>query len=73
MDQADMVHKANQIAQFFESYPEAEAVAGIEDHLRKFWEPRMRRQIAAYAAEGGTGLRPLVTAAVQRMNERRPA
>ena len=41
----DMLHNANQIATFFASYPHDEAVAGIEDHLRKFWEPRMRNQI----------------------------
>ena len=51
---------ANQIAQFFNSYPREEAVAGVTDHLKKFWEKRMLRQLHAYVAEGGSGLDPLV-------------
>jgi hypothetical protein len=34
-----MVHMANQIALFFASYPHDEAVAGVADHINKFWEP----------------------------------
>ena len=59
-----MVHRANQIALFFSSYPREEAVAGVADHLRKFWEPRMRRQLAQYVADDGAGLHDLVRAAV---------
>jgi formate dehydrogenase subunit delta len=60
MTPAKMVHMANQIALFFAAYPHDEAVAGVADHLKKFWEPRMRAQLLAYLAEGGTGLHPLV-------------
>ncbi len=41
----NMVHMANQIAQFFASYPHEEAVAGVADHIQKFWEKRMRQQL----------------------------
>ena len=44
---------ANQIALFFASYPKDEAVAGVTDHFKKFWEPRMRKQIIEYVAHGG--------------------
>ena len=54
-----MVHMANQIALFFASYPKDEAVAGVTDHLQKFWEPRMRKQITEYVAHGGSGLHEL--------------
>ena len=64
MKPATMVHRANQIALFFSSYPRDEAVAGVADHLKKFWEPRMRRQLAEYIAGGGAGLHPLVLDAV---------
>jgi len=67
MTPANMVHMVNQIALYFASYPEEEAVAGVADHLQKFWEPRMRRQIAAYVAAGGTGLHALVPEAVRRL------
>ncbi len=36
---AKLDHMANQIAAFFRSYPEEEAVAGIHDHIRSFWSP----------------------------------
>ena len=62
-----MVHMANQIALFFESYPKEEAVTSVTDHLNKFWEPRMRRQIIEYAASGGSGLHELVLESVRRL------
>jgi len=59
-----MVHDANQIALFFASYPREEAIAGILDHLKKFWERRMRMQIVDYVAQGGRGLHELAVEAV---------
>jgi formate dehydrogenase subunit delta len=67
MEVEQMVHMANQIALFFESYPREEAVASVADHLQKFWEPRMRRQILEYAASGGPGLHDLVRESVKRL------
>ncbi len=63
-----MVHMANQIALFFASYPRDEAVAGVTDHLQKFWEPRMREQITEYVAHGGHGLHELALEAVTRLH-----
>ncbi len=63
-----LVRMANQIAQFFKSQPHDEAVAGIVDHLRSFWTPKMRRQIADHAAAGGAGLDPLTREAVERLS-----
>lgn len=65
----NMVHRANQIALFFSSYPRDEAIASVTDHLKKFWEPRMRRQIVQYVAEGGTGLHELALEAVRRLKD----
>ena len=62
-----MVHMANQIALYFASYPREEAIAGVADHLRRFWEPRMRKQIVEYAAQGGDGLTELAIEAVKRL------
>lgn len=51
-----LIYMANQIATFFASQPHAAAVAGTRDHIRKFWDPRMRARIAAIVADGGAGL-----------------
>ncbi len=67
MDARRLVRQANQIARFFEAQGEAAAVAGVEDHLRRFWDPRMRDQMAAHLAAGGEGLSPIARAAAARL------
>jgi len=67
MTSKQMIHMANQIAQFFHAYPHDEAVAGVADHLNKFWERRMQAQIFGYADSGGDGLDALVLEAIARM------
>jgi formate dehydrogenase subunit delta len=52
-----LVDMVNDIAAFFHSEPDhAVAVTSIATHLRRFWEPRMRRQIIAHVEAGGHGL-----------------
>jgi len=58
---------ANQIAAFFKSYPHEEAVAGVTDHIKKFWERRMKDQLKNYIATGGSGLDALVLEAVKQL------
>ena len=67
MTNEHMIHMANQIALFFASYPKDEAVAGVTDHLQKFWAPRMRKQIIEYVAHGGSGLHELALEAVKHL------
>ncbi len=67
MDTADIVRMANQIAAFFKSYPHDEAVAGVTTHIKDYWEPRMKKALAAHIAGGGTGLEPLVLEAAARL------
>lgn len=59
-----MVHRANEIARFWAAYPHDEAVKGVSEHLRSFWEPRFRKQLVEYASSGGAGLHELVMEAV---------
>ncbi len=47
-----LVYMANQIGKFFTGQSPATAAEGIEDHLLKFWEPRMRARIVAYLDKG---------------------
>ena len=59
-----MVYMANQIATFFQSQPGPDQAEHVAEHLRDFWEPRMRQQLKTYVAEGGKGLDDLVLRAV---------
>ncbi len=58
-----LAHMANQIANFFRSYPADEACAGIRDHIQAFWTPDMRRAILAEGSHAG--LDPLVVTALR--------
>lgn len=40
-----LAYMANQIGRFFATQKREEAVTGIENHIRKFWDPRMRRTL----------------------------
>ena len=61
---ANLVKMANQISQFFESLSAEAAPQSTAEHLKKFWDPRMRRAIVEYAKSGGEGLRPPAARAV---------
>ena len=62
-----LIHMANQIGTFFRSQGKAKAVPGIADHIRKFWDPRMRAAILAHLDGGGAGLDPEVRDAVETL------
>ena len=62
MNTDHLVQMANRIGEFFQAMPErSEAMAGIATDLKRFWEPRMRHELAAHVdQQGGQGLMPLV-------------
>jgi len=63
-----LVQMANQVASFFASYPEAEAIDGTANHLKAYWDPRMRREMAAHLTDrAGAGLSHIAMEAVKRM------
>ncbi|WP_036255351.1 formate dehydrogenase subunit delta [Methylocapsa acidiphila] len=62
-----LIYMANQIGKFFSAQRHDQAVAGIADHLAKFWDPSMRKKILAHLEHGGEGLDPLVKEAVQKL------
>ena len=62
MDNRELIRMANQIADFYKPYPQDEAVAGIADHIRSFWEPRMRKALSDLVAGGGADLNALALA-----------
>ncbi len=62
-----LVLMANQIGQFFASQGQDKAVPGILNHLKKFWDPRMRAAIEQHLRSGGEGLQPNVRLAVEQL------
>ena len=60
----NLVYMANQIGKFFEVQRKDEIVPGIANHIKKFWDPRMRKAIFAYLDSGGDGLDPPVKEAI---------
>jgi formate dehydrogenase subunit delta len=73
MSHDKLAYMANQIGRFFQSQKQDTAVAAIEDHILKFWDPRMRRAIMAQLASGSIELDPPVRQAIEKMASRTPA
>jgi formate dehydrogenase subunit delta len=71
MNTDQLVAMANDIAAFFAGDPDsAAAAAAVANHLTRFWEPRMRREIVAYQRAGGTGLSAVARAGVEQLAAR---
>lgn len=73
MNVKPLIPMLNQIGQFFMSQPNREeALQGIADHVRLFWEPRMRLSILEFVAQHPEGkspdgeLLPIVLTALQQ-------
>lgn len=65
MSTEQLVRMANDIAANFASEPDhARAVEQVAGHIRRFWDPRMRRKLQAHADRGGADLAPLVREAL---------
>jgi formate dehydrogenase subunit delta len=66
MNVDNLINMANRIGEFFAAYPDhVQAEHDVAEHLKKFWEPRMRRALLAHLdATKGAGLDPLVLAAL---------
>ena len=73
MDTTDLVRMANQIADFYKPYPRDEAVAGVAEHIRSFWEPRMRKGLSELVTSGGADLNDLALAGAKSALGLQPA
>lgn len=67
MNTDSLVTMANQIGAFFETMPDRhQALTDIAGHLKRFWEPRMRRSLLQYVDEHeGTQLKDIVLEALR--------
>jgi formate dehydrogenase subunit delta len=69
-DANQLVQMANDIGNFFRAEPKREdAIAGIVNHISKYWTRRMRERLIAQVQGGGQGLDELAREAVQRLLE----
>lgn len=66
-----LIRMANQIGTFMLSKPHQEGVDGTAEHINKFWEPRMRKQLFEVLDTGREGLLPIVIEASAKI--RRPS
>jgi formate dehydrogenase subunit delta len=64
-----LIYMANQIGKFFASQGPDKAVPGITEHIKKFWDPRMRSAILRHLDAGGAGLDPDVRDAVEALKK----
>jgi formate dehydrogenase subunit delta len=73
MDIEPLVRMANQIASQFAHHPPEQAADEVATHLRSFWAPPMREELIAYVDDGGTGVDPVVTMALDRLRSPAPS
>ena len=68
MNVEHLIQMANQIGAFFEAMPDRpEALEGIAMHIKKFWEPRMRRELLSHLdSTGNVGLTAVVAEALTK-------
>ena len=72
MNPDNLIRMANQIGVFFESLPDRkEGLEGIATHIRKFWDPRMRKELLALVdADQAGAVSEIVRSAVREHRER---
>ena len=60
-----LVSMANDIGHFFNAEADKNVAAqGVANHIKRYWDPRMRREIIAHYREGGAGLDPVPRSAI---------
>ena len=60
---------ANQISDFYAAMPEKEAVEGTASHLRRYWTPKMIREMIGFADEGHAQLNATAARAVEALKQ----
>lgn len=70
MDITRLRYMADQIARNFAIQGEEQAIAATAEHIRKFWDPRMKAQLLSGAKGAGRGsMSELVARVVERMSD----
>ena len=66
MDAARLIAMAEQIARAFAAQGQDEAIRQTAQHIREFWDPRMK---AAILAQDRGALSPVVAAVLERLGD----
>jgi formate dehydrogenase subunit delta len=66
-DSHHLTQMANDIGDFFRAQPREDAVAGIANHLRSFWTPKMRAQLTSQMNQGDGALDELPCEALRML------
>jgi formate dehydrogenase subunit delta len=69
IDMDHLVVMANQIGDFFAPYPPERAREGLRNHLRTYWDPRMRTALLKHVDSGGEGLQGRVIEAARLLRD----
>jgi formate dehydrogenase subunit delta len=64
-NQERLIYMANQIARNLAAQGPDEAAAATAQHIRDFWDPRMKQMLKD---NGACGLSPIAAAALDRLN-----
>ncbi len=71
MDVEKLVRMANDIGRLFQAEPDHQTgVDGVASHLKRFWDPRMRREIITHVKGGGAGLIDIAREAVLKLEKK---
>tara|TARA_R110002126_G_scaffold17440_13_gene68052 strand:- start:1092 stop:1334 length:243 start_codon:yes stop_codon:yes gene_type:complete len=66
---AKLVRMGNQIATFFSSQDQSTAPQDVAEHINKFWEPRMRKQLFEISDKSTDDFHELFAAALPHVNK----
>jgi formate dehydrogenase subunit delta len=68
-----LIAMANDIGNYFRAQGRDEAIAGIANHIKRYWTLRMRQKLNLYLAQGHGGLDELPRAAIENLNAQSPS
>ena len=72
LDIERIILMANQIGDFFAPYPPGRRAEGIRNHLRTYWDPRMRAALLDYVDQGGANLAAHVIEGALQLRSAKP-
>lgn len=73
MNTDHLIKMANEISAFFNGESGADgAPKDVAAHMKKFWEPRMRREIVSHYEKGAAGLNDIARKAVGLLAAEQP-
>ncbi len=66
-DLPPVIRLGHDLVRNFEALPPGEAATEVATHVRKFWDPRMRRELLGYVDAGDPRVGSLLNAAAEEL------